>query len=488
MNQIIPTLPSSHILCTAKTDSEADMMRRSLPSTPRSAGFDTATTPFVFDDGFLSFYTASPSSSDDSASDFSPPSSSSTSSYSDCFLDSPLPASLQRLAIWRQGSEATPHLYADSSRNPRISGTVSLKHLDPLSMRYGSVHTTISQLFCPFLHLLIPLVVPSTGVAKGLSLTKSIVTISTPSKSPVRLMISTYNRGTLTFQSEVDMTEEMPTFLGDTRYSAPLPQEFIDEVCQGVDCSHPESSDVLDSIAVMRFIQQTDSAHGPYGRTILGLVCDFQTHMGPFPSQVKLSHLSSKIRKSQSVDPLPILPPSGEDQPDLKQPAPGFQASAQQRSPGRVFPKLSVSIPPPSARMSTPRGHTQVYSDSLNASPDRATPLTGVPQSVHPATPFDQLVHTPLHQPEQSHSTARNYGGYRPSSTENTYRLTLSTASPSTAQFPAMDLMIMPDSEESKRTRQQSQDLFRYSGPAQHGTTSSTRISCLPPRLCPDSP
>lgn len=413
-------------------------MGMTLPPTPKSANFDTISTPFVFNDGFFSFDIPSPSSSDGSPPSFSPPSSG-TSSFSGSFPDSPLPAyprlSLQQFVIWRHGGETTPYLHA-SSNNPTIRGTVSLEHLDPSLRRYDSVQTAIAELFCPFLHILIPLTVPSTRVVKDAKDTmNSIVTISTPSRSPVRLMIKAYNHGCLTFERKVDMTEEPSTVLGETRYSAALPQEFVDGVCEGFDNRSSRSPNMLDTIAVMGFVQQTNSAQGPYGRTILGLVCDFQAHNRLFSTQVKLSHLSSKITQPMDT----TLPPSRDSQPDLKQPGPGFHENPARRG----FPKLSVSIPPAGVRPIV-KGSSQVHDSSLYPSPDRATPLTGVPQNVYPFTPFDQLIHPPLHHSEHSRSTTRGCTGYGPSSTN---------ASPSTTQLSVAGLMITPEKEESQDSK-----------------------------------
>jgi hypothetical protein len=422
--------------------------------TPQSSGFDTSSIPFVFSDGVLSFYTPSPfsSTSSDFASASPPASSASNASFLGVLPDTLRSGNalahpiVETLAIWRPGDAGRSHIYAQTSGNTslRIGESRSFERLDRLSMRYGALHGSIAPMSCPVLHVFIPLNVPTPTVIEDPVPIDSIVTISTTSRSHVRLVTNTYNRGTLTSQNETEMSEE-PFHFGGARYSSPLPKHLFDNLCKAVDGPSSGETGMLDSIIVMQFVQKMDPAERSDERVILVLVCDFEANKGLLPIEVTVSQLyaGTLVPQDLLVPIFPIPPSPPEDSADVSDSAlESISNSRRQRGSSRVLPKLSVAIPPPSST----KGRILLYTDSpgpMSTSDiaPRATPHTGVPQNVFPVTPYDQLIHTPLSPPEMPRHRVDSRAGFALTRTESAYSFTLSTTTPITAESPAFGLL-----------------------------------------------
>ncbi|KAF8493844.1 hypothetical protein JB92DRAFT_2835074 [Gautieria morchelliformis] len=130
---------------------------------------------------------------------------------------------------------------------------------------------------------------------------------------------------------------------------------------------------MLDSIVIMQFVQRMDPAEHSGEKVILVLVCDFEANKGLLPIEVNVSQLSSGTLASQDMglptQTLPTPPSSREDLAHLKD-------TALESIPNSRRPTSTCDL----AR--------------------RATPHTGVSQSVFPVTPYDQLIYTPLNPAE----------------------------------------------------------------------------------------
>jgi len=323
--------------------------------TPRSSGFDLPSIPFIFSEGVLSFYSpGTDSTSSDSALSASPPASSfSNSSFLGVLPDSPrtgTPSShpiLERLAIWHHNDEEKDHVYVEAScvTSSSILETISLEDPDPSLIHYGAVRASlvnISLISCPIMHVFLPLIPSAPTIAKDPHLIDSVITVSTPSRSPVRLRCAVYNRATLVFSNDTVMTEEAPSPFGDARYSTALPHQLVDELCKEVDGPYSREEGMLDIIAVLLFMQHADLSGSCEEKLILGLVCDFEPSQGPEPSQARFSYLSSGTILSQDLSthmksvPSPL--PSREELSDV----PHLTLESIQNSKrriSRVFPK-----------------------------------------------------------------------------------------------------------------------------------------------------
>ena len=462
-----PISSLSHISYPVGNDPKGDLVGM---DTPQSSGFDTSSVPFVFNDGFLSFYSPSTDSlGGDSlprfSPSFSPPSSSvSTAPFLEVLPDSPrysksftLPI-LQRLAIWRHYDEMD-HLYTEiNCITSSIRECLSLEDTDSPVIRYSAVHaglTQISAIACPIMHLFIPLTPFSSSPAEDPHPVNSVITILTPARSPVRLTCAIYNRGTLTFSNDTTLTEEAYLHFGDAQYSTTLPQPFVDELCEAVDGLNSREG-TLDQIAVLRFMQCMDTAEGHDENMILVLVCNFHAIQGPGPSQPRFLILSPEPimtqKLSMQMGSLPTPPPSRESPSDVKHFALRSIQNSKRRN-SRVLPKLSVAIPPPCHS----KGRIQLCADSpgptLTLTPNihfPLTPGTKVPQNVFPVTPFDQLTLPSPHSPDVDDSSVCSRGGHALISMENAYPFILTAASsPSSAQSPAFGLLESPHPEGS---------------------------------------
>ena len=416
-------------------------------------GVDAASVPFVFDDGVLSFYTPSPESSDTGSSVSPPVSSASSASFLGVLPHRPRYCRLDSAPVFHGlsigGDEITTPIYAQTNSGSS-SGVASLDNLDPSMTRYSPIHAALSHLQCQFMHVDIPLA--ATAITEHYPITPTI-TIATSLRGPVLLMTTLYSQGTLVSLHEVEMEAQAQPHSSGTSYSAPFPHELVDKLCKEAKWGPEREADsdgsysvedALDSVVVLQLLQQDEKA--TFGdseeETMLVVVCDFYAYNGPLPGKIKALHLLPGTKPPQTLPSstkcLPTPPPSHEHLNDLKGNVPSSIFSRRQRFP----PKLSVAIPPPSISMHGTKGCIELCCDS-RPSPDssiRLTPQTGVPQNVLPATPFEQLIHTPLYPPEIPRST-RSRAGYAPTPTESAYPFTLSSTSPGTAQSPAFAVL-----------------------------------------------
>ncbi|KAF8579469.1 hypothetical protein K439DRAFT_383389 [Ramaria rubella] len=402
------------------------------PSTPQSQDSDTKaySVPFIFEDGILSFYTPY-----DSAPGSSPRTSSVSDSSSDnSVLDTPLSRHslstpfLRSLAFWEDNDEEDIHVYAETSSGttgiPHDLGTISLESLDPSTVYFAPIHAAITQLSCPFMHANIPLATLPSAAPEDTCVANSMITISSPRHSPMRLVSTIYNRGTLVFSSENQMTAESPSRFGDVIYSSSLPQKCLQEIWKNDanPCSNRTPS--LATVALLRFVQPAEMAEDG-DEDVLVIVCDFQKHTGLLPAQIEVSHLVLEKQASYNIPPGTqfISTPQADFKFDASDPI----LFKRRRSSTRPIPKLSVAIPPPT--FAAVNRIQLLSASSVNA---RRTPHTGVPQSALPVTPFDQLIHTPASPPSLPHSTMRSREKYAPSPAESAYPFTLSSDPPST--------------------------------------------------------
>ena len=458
---------SLHIPHTADTVPKVNLMGMDTPLfTPRSSDIDTSSLPFVFSDGVLSFYSPSTDSTNTrSALRTSPPASSvSNASFLGVLPDGPRSGKsstcpiLQKLVIWRHSAQGKDHVYADTGciSSPSIRETTLLEDMDPSSVRYGAVYASLSQISampCPVTQRFITLTPFSPTIADDPHTINSVITISTPARSPVRLMCAIYSQGALAFSTETTMTEEAPSHFGDPRYSAALPQQLVDELCKDVDGLNLTEEGMLGSIAVLQFMQDTEAPESRDENVIFVLVCEFEAGQESRPSQRSSYPPPGTIQFHDStmyMESLPTPPTSHEDVSDVKHFALESVQSPKRRASSRTLPRLSVAIPPPCH----PKNRIQIYNDSPGPThthdvPFPLIPQSGVPQNVFPATPIDQLIATPPHPLEMRHRVCNSHAPIP----ESAYPFTLTSASPSSAQSPAFGLLDSSDLEESEPPR-----------------------------------